>query len=488
MAGMDDLNVEELIDSALGMGDGDDTKKFEAKKLFQPTQRKGLKTPVLSGADMASASSGGVPMSEDETVEGLDETARMNADHLRENTGGQMSFDLIYGRSGLPGADSFTVFRLEQLFDDEELAELDDRARVAAVRAILKSHDVELDQIVDDAVARRQALESHDTRLKSNISRVEEEIGKENTRLQSEIEEYASPRITKMEANNERLERLRRDYRDWFNRKQEEQSRIVTILEPWGGDERLRLTEKVDAVEEAGVATVPNPAVSTDDVFEPQTTPQQAVASDSEWKLGEEDSDPEPTQPRREPSVKTELPSEFRAAEAIDSSVTMDFDFGARARFPRTPLQGFVAALAILLWIFAGLLLTAQLVSEMVAAAAIGVALGLPLAAALVVSLATRSSGKWATGFFAVLLYASVGAFFAAHYDPGKLVQGLTHRPLLFVDELGLNSQTERTVHQLTAPYAQLIAGPLGASAELPVEPAPTSAGEGGNAGEAGAQ
>ncbi len=476
MGGMDDLNFEELVDGALNvspegdaLSDEDETAKFEMKKLLRPKKRGPLKTPVLSGEKMASDTHGGFPAMDDETVETLASTKQMSSqklknpdkDVVKDFSAERLAFGNIYKREGLPnGEDSFTVFRLEALYNDEEIAELADSARAAAVRAILKSHDVPLDDVFDDAVARRDALDSYDERLKTRISQTEKNIREENSRLEREIEEYAAPRLEKMEKNNERLEAMRRSYRDWFERKQTEQARITEIVEPWGGDERLRVTEKVTSISEPA-ETRPNPAVSEDDVFDgaPESAAESTTEDSGGWELGEVPSEGLETTS----SVETDLPSETESAPPTsDASITGEIEIQPQLRLPVTPLQGLVAAIGIVLWLAAGMLIPAQL-DGMKAPIAIAVGFGAPVLVALIVSSATRSGGRWSTGFFSVLLYASVIGLLAAHLArPAVFVKSLTQRPVWYIDEAGLSADFEATFHRAWGPYGEFVGAQFG--------------------------
>lgn len=462
MAGMDDLfdseGIDALVDGALA--DDDETQKFTTKTLTKPKSRKGLHTPILSGKNMARGADKAAH-SEDDTMENIAEA--------QAAAGGagvpQMTLDTIFKRAGLAtDHDSFTVYKLERLYNDEEIIGLDENARVAAVRAILKSHDVELSRIFDDAVARREALENHDERLKQNISRVEEQVRQENAALQAEIEEFANPRLQRMEANEQRLERLRRDYHRWHDRKQTEQGRLVQIVRPWGGDDRLKNTERVPALP----ATQPGIALSGQDVFDDPPGPAIAGAPPAasprdQWSLGETSSG----------AVETELPSEFHAASTRGATDTDEFDFVRPPVriMPASALEGLAAALAIVVWAIGGILLTAQLVTDLRTGAAWGIALGAPLVLAIIMAVVLRNGG-WATSFFMMLFYFSVVAIGVAHYNPQNLVESLTRKPLLFVEDAGLPPEFGERLSSLTTPYAELLADSLGLS--LPKEQAPS--------------
>lgn len=495
MAGMDDLDFEGLIDGVFDaqddVPDDDDTAKMDAAALFGPKGRKNLKTPVLSGRKMASESSAALPLQDEETVEML-----ADVDSAQRT---QSGFGAVYSKAGLAGRD-FDIFKLEELYEDDEIRELAPASRKAAVRAILKSHRVDLQTILDDAVERRDALETHDARMKRGVNSIVARVDEDNAAIQAEIEAFANPRLQKMEANEVHAEQTRRKYRDWVERKQRELSRIVSIVEEWGGDDRLRVTEKVGAVQD-NARTVPNEAIpealSGDDVFDgksgsaakiitlddvsrenarKQSRTVDEPSSSEPTSLGEEwsFSDVDEMKPG---SVETEIPSTFHVAKAdaerADQTESFSFDADKPVYLPRTALEGIVAAFAVIIWIPAGLLLAAQL-TQVVALAAIGIGWGGPLIAAFVVTVGFGLAHK-RVRFFSMFLFFSIVALGVAHYDPGNLHQALIKRPIWFADEAGLGEGAEESLARLTTPYGELLEQQLGLD---PIVTTPDKAGE----------
>ncbi len=458
MSGIDDLNFEDLVDGAINTIDEAKTERFAAAKLIKPKARAG--SSIVSSKGSATRGTG----TGDETIEVLEDTARMDPNAPPDIPGkaDQSSFDHIYLRSGVE-AGEFTVFRLEDLFNDEDLAALDEKSRVAAVRAILKSHDVDIEAIVEDAVARRAALDSHDNRLKSNIQRVEREMEKENSKLQAEIEEYATPRIERMEKNNERVERLRHDYSEWFERKEDEGARILSILEPWGGDDRLRATERL----EIAPPSAPMRAVSGDEAFEPQASvaapkPVDAsvllAAQADQWDFPAED-------PTIEPPSVTKRAASGPRAELADA--TGDFEYyPPKMRIPRTPVQWLFTLFTIAVACVVAILLAAQL-SNVEAAGAILLGIVAAPLLALVPTVASRQRSDFWSGWVVWWCLFLIVGFGFAHLDGANLTTNLTKRPLWFIDEVGLNAEVEEAVHQVTRPYAELVAPILGTEAAI---------------------
>ena len=384
-------------------------------------------------------------------------SANIIASKLRDSRtpkadGSQIAVESIFKRAGLPSADSaFTVYRLEELFADENIADLSLSGRVSAIRAILKSHGVDVAQLFDDAVARKDALEDHDERLRQNIAKVEEQVLQENATLQAEIEEFANPRLLRMEANEQRIERLQNDYERWNERKLAEQGRIVSILEPLGDDKRLRPTARVDAPASAAPKAVFS--LSGTDVFDDPPGP----AGDSGWELGDERS-----KPRSSVMVEHDLDAEFHAAHDTGEDLTGEFEFQrTELRVPSTPLEGLLAGLALIAWIVGGVLLAAQLVMDLTPVAAWGIGLGAPLVLALVTSLAFRR-GTWWSGAFMMLFYFSVAAFVAAHYNPQNLLTSLQSDPLPFIGGAGLSGGLDDSVSNFTVQYASMLESALG--------------------------
>ncbi len=498
MAGMDDLfddeSLDDLVDTALL--EADTTDRIDAGLLKPKKSRRAPRLTARSREDDTM----------DETVDAAStphlETTKPHRAALGSRSTAampEMTFDSIYQRAGLTtDADSFTVYRLRDLYDDEEIAALEQTARVVAVKAVLKSHNVEIERIFDDAVARRDALESHDGRLRQNIERVEQQVEQENSALQAEIEEFANPRLQRMEANEERLRRLRRDYERWYDRMAAEQTNLAGILEPWGGDDRMKVTARLELPERAAAkdARSQEPyALSGADVFDDTSGPGRPIEPPAdepkvqiadEWSMGSEVEEIGAESSERHADAASDFdldgPTHTYEADA-GASLSDEFSFRPRYRTPDHAWQGVLAFLAVMVWIAGGVLLTAYLAVDLLTPLAWGIGLGAPVLLAFVFSTVFRRGG-WFSGWFMMLLYFSVVAGAVAHAEAQKLVTSLTQDPLVFVSELGAADEVSDLARRATVPYARFVANafpgvemPQSSTAQPPSVPTPEGGG-----------
>ena len=477
MSGIDDLNFEDLIDGAINEMDDVATERFSAKKLIQPRRRLGHKTQPMS-----------------EPMEGVsppdDSEDEMDTERMAPppqpkrakkkppkvpSASGRATFEHIYTRAGIATAE-FTVFRLQELYSDPELSALDPAGRATAVKAILKSHDVELETIVQDAIARRDALEAHDHRLKSNIQRVEREMDKENASLQTEIEEFANPRIEKMEKNNARVDRLRNDYDDWIDRKINEANRIAEILAPWDVGARVG---HVDAPTRERQLVIPEPAAqapapvaaapveeqptdvhSRDDVFDSMERPVAQYPDDDPWE--EIESIDTPRAEIQQPSEATISSDDFAATneyvdDVDDSEIELEFQ-KAGLRFPKTAGQWIATLFAVVTAVPLFVLLPIQFLNELTPPMSILLGIA-PLIVAFVASLVSYGSRNFWSGTISLWLVFNIISFAIAHARPDNLVTNLTRRPLLVwhPDDWRLPDDTENALYGVTKPYADFL-------------------------------
>ena len=152
--------------------------------------------------------------------------------------GGEIpDFAAVYSAAGISDPPhGYSAFKVLEILSSLEFANLDSRAKAAALAGFLKmnpSGPVPISDVVQDAVRRDQALDKFEDFLRTKLKARAEQIEKENHDLQAEIDALATKNREAMEANRKTLaaeeERLAR----WQVRKRIEERRLFDAVSPF---------------------------------------------------------------------------------------------------------------------------------------------------------------------------------------------------------------------------------------------------------------
>ncbi len=143
----------------------------------------------------------------------------------------------IYSSAGIEEPEhGFTVYTLLEMMDAEEFSGLDDATRAKVLSGILRrlpSGSVSMDDIVDDAAARDQALDAFEAFLTERVHRSEQELEDMNRKLQEEIDELTRRNSELIDGNLVAIAAERARLAGWCKRKQEEENRLYEAIAPF---------------------------------------------------------------------------------------------------------------------------------------------------------------------------------------------------------------------------------------------------------------
>jgi C4-dicarboxylate-specific signal transduction histidine kinase len=146
-------------------------------------------------------------------------------------------FDQIYTSAGIREPQhGFTVNKLVEMMQAEELRDLDGPTRAKVITGMLRrllGCPVALDDIVRDAVQRDQALDAFERFLSERTARTEAELVEANRKLQAEVDELVRRNTEAMQANQARIEAERAKVERWRTRKRTEEERLFTAVQPF---------------------------------------------------------------------------------------------------------------------------------------------------------------------------------------------------------------------------------------------------------------
>jgi len=146
-------------------------------------------------------------------------------------------FAMIYKAAGIQDpAHGYTAHKVLEILSSSDFANLDSRAKAAALAGFLRMNPtgpVPITDIVQDAVRRDQALDRFEDFLRTKLKARSEEKEKENARLQVELDELMRKNREAMEANRRALEEEEARLAKWQLTKKAEERRLFEAVSPF---------------------------------------------------------------------------------------------------------------------------------------------------------------------------------------------------------------------------------------------------------------
>ncbi len=140
------------------------------------------------------------------------------------------AFDEIYSKSSFKsttGPAEYNILKVAEMAGSEQLHGLSASAKHSALRMALEAAGVAVEDVLQDAMQRRRALEAYDEEQQRRLQDFESSKLKDNERLSAEMESIAAQYRAKIAVAVEEIERERSAFRDWQERKLREQRRIA---------------------------------------------------------------------------------------------------------------------------------------------------------------------------------------------------------------------------------------------------------------------
>lgn len=146
-------------------------------------------------------------------------------------------FPSIYAAAGIrEPAHGFSAFKVLEMLSSPHLAPLEPRARAAALRGFLAMNPggpVSVEEVLQDAIRRDQALDAYEQFLRRKLDASAQEVTQQNAALQAEIDALVRKNKEKMEANMGRLAGEQQALTAWLEKKRAEESRLADATAPF---------------------------------------------------------------------------------------------------------------------------------------------------------------------------------------------------------------------------------------------------------------
>jgi hypothetical protein len=155
-----------------------------------------------------------------------------------ETGGGEIpDFNAVFKAAGISDpAHGYSAYKVLEILSSPEFANLDSKAKAAALSGFLKmspTGPVPISDVVQDAVRRDQALDKFEDFLRTKLKARTEQMEKENRDLQAEIDALAQRNREKMDANRKSLSAEEERFARWQITKRIEERRLFDAVAPF---------------------------------------------------------------------------------------------------------------------------------------------------------------------------------------------------------------------------------------------------------------
>ena len=194
------------------------------KRMFQFSENETPKPAHQTGVHTASVVRLSSPQQRDagKSGDGTAETPKPVAPALR-------GFQEVYSTAGISAetANKYTILKVADMLDNRHLADMTPDAKRNSLMMALEAAEIEIGELLQDAVARNRALDDHEDKRLEEMRVFESIKVEENNKLHAEMERLTSQYMSRIQANSDQVAREQDSFRAWQKRKQQESQRIT---------------------------------------------------------------------------------------------------------------------------------------------------------------------------------------------------------------------------------------------------------------------
>jgi hypothetical protein len=193
------------------------------KRMFQFSENETPKPVHQTGVHTACVVRLPSPQQRDagKSGDGAAETPKPIAPALR-------GFEEVYATAGISeAANKYTILKVADMLDNRHLADMTPDAKRNSLMMALEAAEIEIGELLQDAVARNRALDDHEDKRLEEMRVFESLKVEENNKLHAEMERLTSQYMSRIQANSDQVAREQDSFRAWQKRKQQESQRIT---------------------------------------------------------------------------------------------------------------------------------------------------------------------------------------------------------------------------------------------------------------------
>jgi Asp-tRNA(Asn)/Glu-tRNA(Gln) amidotransferase A subunit family amidase len=137
----------------------------------------------------------------------------------------------VYRSARIPTpAHGYTVLKVADMLQSEHIRALPPDVKRKSIMVALDAAGVTVDEIVQDAVRRDQALDTYERVLEKHLEDLRADKAAENSRIEAEINERLAELRGRIEENNSQTSREQDALMAWRTRKRQEESTIAEAV------------------------------------------------------------------------------------------------------------------------------------------------------------------------------------------------------------------------------------------------------------------
>ena len=148
-----------------------------------------------------------------------------------------LSTEDIYRSAGILNLRGYGVHKVVEMLRNEHIRGLSNEMKRAAVLMALDAAGIAVDQVLRDAKARQEALDSYECDQREQVETGWSRKAEENRQIESELERIKEQYMARITRNQESMEREKATFNTWLTAKRQESRSIAEAAELCRGGE-----------------------------------------------------------------------------------------------------------------------------------------------------------------------------------------------------------------------------------------------------------
>ena len=116
------------------------------------------------------------------------------------------------------------------MLESDHIRNLPSDVRKSSILVALDAAGVEIKDVIQDAIRRDRALDTYERVQQRAVEEMESRKSKENSDIQSQIDQYVTQQRAKIQANNDEISREKERFTGWRLKKQQEEKKIAEAV------------------------------------------------------------------------------------------------------------------------------------------------------------------------------------------------------------------------------------------------------------------